>query len=112
MKKMKFKSSAKSQGPIYIFIAISVILVSLFLTSYQMSNQQIQKKILELDKGLHVQGNKLVNGQGEQILFHGVDRSGTEYQCVQNGEIFERTERSVFYSSNENVEDQCGQNSS
>lgn len=40
--------------------------------------------------GLHVQGNQLVTGNGEQVILHGVDRSGTEYQCVKNdNEIFD-----------------------
>jgi endoglucanase len=30
---------------------------------------------------LHVAGNKLVNSTGSQVVLHGVDRSGTEYEC-------------------------------
>lgn len=33
--------------------------------------------------GLHVQGNQLVNGSGQAIRLLGVDRSGTEYACIQ-----------------------------
>jgi endoglucanase len=32
--------------------------------------------------GLHVSGNKLVNSSGHTVVLRGVDRSGTEYQCV------------------------------
>ncbi len=38
---------------------------------------------------LHVSGNKLVNASGQQVLLHGVDRSGTEYACVQGNGIFD-----------------------
>jgi len=39
--------------------------------------------------GLHVQGNKLVNGAGQTIVLRGVDRSGTEYACIQGWGLFE-----------------------
>ena len=38
---------------------------------------------------LHVSGNKLVNASGQQVVLHGVDRSGTEYACVQGSGIFD-----------------------
>ena len=38
---------------------------------------------------LHVSGNKLVNAAGQQVMLHGVDRSGTEYACVQGNGIFD-----------------------
>jgi hypothetical protein len=38
---------------------------------------------------LHVSGNKLVNANGTQVVLHGVDRSGTEYACVQGNGIFD-----------------------
>jgi endoglucanase len=37
---------------------------------------------------LHVSGRELVNASGNQVILHGVDRSGTEYQCVQGRGIF------------------------
>jgi endoglucanase len=38
---------------------------------------------------LHVSGNKLVDQNGDQVVLHGVDRSGTEYECVQGNGIFD-----------------------
>jgi endoglucanase len=32
---------------------------------------------------LHVSGNELVNQAGARVVLHGVDRSGGEYECVQ-----------------------------
>jgi aryl-phospho-beta-D-glucosidase BglC (GH1 family) len=37
---------------------------------------------------LHVSGNELVNTSGQQVVLHGVDRSGTEYECVRGHGIF------------------------
>jgi hypothetical protein len=38
---------------------------------------------------LHVSGNKLLNASGGQVVLHGVNRSGTEYACVQGNGIFD-----------------------
>jgi endoglucanase len=38
---------------------------------------------------LHVSGNKLVNANHATVVLHGVDRSGTEYRCVQGKGIFD-----------------------
>jgi hypothetical protein len=38
---------------------------------------------------LHVSGNKLVDASGNQVVLHGMDRSGTEYACVQGNGIFD-----------------------
>ncbi len=38
---------------------------------------------------LHVSGNKLLDASGNQVVLHGVDRSGTEYECVQGNGIFD-----------------------
>ncbi len=38
--------------------------------------------------GLHVTGNQLLNAAGQAVVLRGVDRSGTEYACVQGWGIF------------------------
>jgi endoglucanase len=38
---------------------------------------------------LHVAGNRLVNSHGRPVLLHGVNRSGTEFLCVQGHGIFD-----------------------
>ena len=38
---------------------------------------------------LHVSGNKLVDANGNTVVLHGMDRSGTEYECVQGSGIFD-----------------------
>ena len=39
--------------------------------------------------GLKVVGNVIHNGQDQTVVLHGVNRSGTEYECVQGGSIFD-----------------------
>jgi hypothetical protein len=38
---------------------------------------------------LHVSGNKLVDANGDTVVLHGMDRSGTEYECVQGYGVFD-----------------------
>jgi endoglucanase len=40
-------------------------------------------------RGLHVSGNRLLDGKGRVVVFHGVNRSGTEYACIQGWGIFD-----------------------
>ena len=39
--------------------------------------------------GLHVVGNHLESSDGATVVLRGVNRSGTEYQCVNGGQIFD-----------------------
>ena len=39
--------------------------------------------------GLHVAGNKIYNVNGQEVRIHGVNRSGTEYACIQGWGIFD-----------------------
>jgi hypothetical protein len=39
--------------------------------------------------GISVSGNRLVDGDGRVVHLHGVNRSGTEYACVQGWGIFD-----------------------
>ena len=40
-------------------------------------------------EGLHVVGNHLENEEGTTVVLRGVNRSGTEYQCVGGGAVFD-----------------------
>ena len=40
-------------------------------------------------RGLHVSGNKLLDSKGRLVHFRGVNRSGTEYACIQGWGIFD-----------------------
>jgi hypothetical protein len=38
---------------------------------------------------VHVAGNQLVDASGKQVVWHGVNRSGAEFACVQGNGIFD-----------------------
>jgi hypothetical protein len=38
---------------------------------------------------LHVSGNRILDSHGRQVLFQGVNRSGTEYACAQGWGLFD-----------------------
>lgn len=40
-------------------------------------------------QGLHVVGNRLLDGLGRRVMLRGVDRSGTEYACIQGWGVFD-----------------------
>jgi hypothetical protein len=40
-------------------------------------------------KGLHLSGNRLRDAKGRVVVLHGVNRSGTEYACIQGNGIFD-----------------------
>lgn len=40
-------------------------------------------------RGLHVSGNRLLDGQGRRLILRGINRSGTEYACIQGWGIFD-----------------------
>ena len=39
--------------------------------------------------GLHVSGNRLLDSSGASVVLHGVDRSGSEYACIQGFGFFD-----------------------
>jgi hypothetical protein len=39
--------------------------------------------------GLHVSGNRLLDPRGREVRFHGINRAGTEYACIQGWGIFD-----------------------
>src|SRR5262245_19170318 len=39
--------------------------------------------------GLHVSGNKILNGRNELVRLRGVNKSGSEYKCLQGADVFD-----------------------
>jgi endoglucanase len=52
---------------------------------------------------LQVSGNELVDASGHQVVLHGVDRSGTEYACVQGFGIFDGPSDQASVTAMKNV---------
>src|SRR5579884_1092780 len=40
-------------------------------------------------RGLHVSGNRLLGASAQPVALHGVNRSGTEYACIQGWGMFD-----------------------
>ncbi len=40
-------------------------------------------------RGLHVSGNRLLDAHGRRLILRGVNRSGSEYACIQGWGIFD-----------------------
>jgi endoglucanase len=62
-----------------LFICLGCLLTAIDLTSDAVASAA------SLAPQLHVAGNRLVNAYGAQVTLHGVDRSGTEYECLNQG---------------------------
>ena len=60
-------------------------LLALLLVGAAIATNTTDSAALEL----HVSGNELVNANGQRVVLHGVDRAGTEYECVQGKGIFD-----------------------
>ena len=52
---------------------------------------------------LHVSGNTLVDASGQRVVLHGVDRSGTENECVQGNGIFDGPSDQASVTAMKNV---------
>jgi endoglucanase len=48
-----------------------------------------EPEVTDFPKGLHVLGNRIVDENGTRIFLRGVNRSGTEYQCIKSMGFFD-----------------------
>jgi hypothetical protein len=64
-------------------LMLSIVLLAFFLprSSISFAAPSIQ--------GLHISGNTILNGANQPIRLWGINRSGTEYACIQNNGIFD-----------------------
>jgi len=78
---------SKDTRGFYFAIGCCLIIfaILLFALPHLLKNLENPNTIREQQAalGLHVNGNKLLNGKGQEVILHGVDRSGTEYQCIK-----------------------------
>ena len=54
-----------------------------------LSIQPFSIQVRAVGLAIQVSGNSLVDGIGQVVIPHGVNRSGTEYGCIQNTGIFD-----------------------
>ena len=66
--------------------ALLIVLIAAFIAS---GATAIRAVAAVPPEGLHVAGNRLLDGQGQRVTLRGVNRSGTEYACIQGFGIFD-----------------------
>ena len=74
-----------STGPARLLISVLVIAAAA-VAVFTIADTSTSAKGFS---GLHVSGNRILDKDGRQVLFQGVNRSGTEYACVQGWGIFD-----------------------
>lgn len=78
--KVRIRSS-RSRIAISLTVPLIILLVAIWLAVASGGQEGAAPQ-------LHVSGNVLVNASGQRVVLHGVDRSGSEYECVQGHGIF------------------------
>ena len=63
----------------------SIVLLACLLAITELRADSTASPTLQL----HLSGNKLVDINGSPVVLHGVDRSGTEYECIQGKGFFD-----------------------
>jgi endoglucanase len=90
---MNFRLSAARKAAVAILVAALAAGVLLFriLSPSAASPAPADVALAPTSGGpaVQVSGNHLVNAAGQRVVLHGVDRSGTEFMCVQKGVIFD-----------------------
>jgi len=99
MKQHKYTHTQVSAGItlailVMVLLAILPLLRAIQASSHQPSNNaRVQQPNAPASApplpGVRVSGNRLVNAQGQAVVLHGVNRSGTEYACIQGWGIFD-----------------------
>src|SRR5476649_48012 len=80
------------KNPHHNNVSLAILCLFLFITAFIVIFLQKQPAYAATTQitfsGIKVSGNKLVNQQGQQVVLHGVDRSGAEFDCV-GGSVFD-----------------------
>jgi endoglucanase len=78
-------------------LALAIMLVSTLLAAFAGGGASPEAATISASRttisappnGLRVSGNRLVDSNGNLVHLHGVNRSGTEYACIQGWGIFD-----------------------
>jgi hypothetical protein len=68
---------------------LSLSLLALSVMVYSPAQTTLAAPAAAAPSGLHVSGNQILTGSGQVFRPLGVNRSGTEYKCIQGGGIFD-----------------------
>src|SRR5438270_302068 len=83
---MKLSSMVGRPHPFSLFTLLCIVGVSILWVGSLLSQPVRAAASIS---GLHVVGNQIVNGSGQPVRLLGVDRSGTEYACIQGWGFFD-----------------------
>lgn len=76
----------KEQTRSLLIAVMTLILVSMSACSNTTpTNVPSTPSVSSLGPGLHVFGNQIMMSNGKALVYHGVNRSGSEYHCTQKG---------------------------
>ncbi|GCE31731.1 hypothetical protein KDA_72150 [Dictyobacter alpinus] len=76
--------------PIFRVGIVCAVILAIACAGFSLSTHSAHAEApLSSVYGLHVSGNQLLNGDNQTIRLLGVNRSGTEYKCVNNAGIFD-----------------------
>jgi endoglucanase len=70
-------------------ISVTVVATNASGSSYATSRPTTAVRRAARRRGLHVSGDQVLDGGGNVLHLHGVNRSGTEYACIQGWGIFD-----------------------
>ncbi len=84
-----FRASIRPRYPIVLLGVLAGIAALVWTMSPRPSSAPVAAQTPSSLSGLHVAGNTLLNGAGQVVRLHGVNRSGTEYACIQGWGIFD-----------------------
>ncbi len=94
--RLKKHKKTNSKKVLYAFVFTLVMISSIFAYKFFPTSSDSFVSHAETTNfssinmsGLHVQGNQILNGDGQPVVLKGVNRSGTEYACVQGWGFFD-----------------------
>lgn len=76
-------------APRFLLIGIASFVLALGCTDYNNVQGLAVVPVGPPMEGLHIVGNHLENARGDTVVLRGVNRSGTEYQCLHAGAVFD-----------------------
>ena len=76
------------RGAVLATIAVAALAAAASLANAT-SGKSAHARAAGAARGLHVSGNRLLDAQGRRLILRGVNRSGTEYACIQGWGIFD-----------------------
>ncbi len=74
-----------TNGTTYFYVVSAVNSAGESPNSAQVAASPAAPSTVVSISGLHVSGNQILNNQNQLVALHGVDKSGTEYECLAGG---------------------------